>query len=75
MQPAIEVLGVRKTYVPTVAVDEASFEVHEGEMLGLIGPNGAGKTTTIACFLRPCPVRHYVSVPSVTSAQGVDGRA
>jgi ABC-2 type transport system ATP-binding protein len=50
MRPVIQVSGVRKTYGPTVAVDEVSFEVHEGEIFGLIGPNGAGKTTTMECI-------------------------
>ncbi len=45
MRPVIQVSGVRKTYDSTVAVDEVSFEVNEGEIFGLIGPNGAGKTT------------------------------
>ena len=49
MRPVIEVSGVRKTYGKTVAVEEASFEVNEGEIFGLIGPNGAGKTTTMEC--------------------------
>src|ERR1039458_3905761 len=49
MRPVIEVSGVRKTYGRTVAVDEASFGVNEGEIFGLIGPNGAGKTTTMEC--------------------------
>src|SRR5450432_3247364 len=49
MRPVIQVSGVRKTYGQTVAVDEVSFEVNEGEIFGLIGPNGAGKTTTMEC--------------------------
>ncbi|MGD0730896.1 MAG: ABC transporter ATP-binding protein [Terracidiphilus sp.] len=50
MPPVIQVSGVRKTYGRTVAVDEASFAVNEGEIFGLIGPNGAGKTTTMECI-------------------------
>jgi ABC-2 type transport system ATP-binding protein len=46
----IQVSKVRKTYGPTVAVDEVSFEVKDGEIFGLIGPNGAGKTTTMECI-------------------------
>jgi len=45
----ISVAGVRKTYGQTIAVDEVSFEVRDGEIFGLIGPNGAGKTTTLEC--------------------------
>ena len=50
MRTVIQVSGVRKTYGPTVAVDEVSFEVNNGEIFGLIGPNGAGKTTTMECI-------------------------
>jgi ABC-2 type transport system ATP-binding protein len=50
MGPVIQVSAVRKTYGPTVAVDEVSFEVNDGEIFGLIGPNGAGKTTTMECI-------------------------
>ena len=50
MRPVIQVSGVSKTYGPTVAVDEVSFEVNDGEIFGLIGPNGAGKTTTMECI-------------------------
>jgi ABC-2 type transport system ATP-binding protein len=45
----IQVSGFRKSYRSTVAVDDVSFEVHDGEIFGLIGPNGAGKTTTMEC--------------------------
>jgi len=50
MRSVIQVSGVRKTYGQTVAVDEVSFEVNDGEIFGLIGPNGAGKTTTMECI-------------------------
>src|SRR5258705_11466647 len=50
MRPVIQVSRVRKTYGSTVAVDEVSFEVRDGEIFGLIGPNGAGKTTTMECI-------------------------
>jgi ABC-2 type transport system ATP-binding protein len=50
MRTVIEVSGVRKAYGKTVAVEEATFAVYEGEIFGLIGPNGAGKTTTMECI-------------------------
>jgi ABC-2 type transport system ATP-binding protein len=50
MPPVIQVSRLRKTYGATVAVDDVSFEVEQGEIFGLIGPNGAGKTTTMECI-------------------------
>ena len=40
----------RKNYGDTVAVDDVSFTVVEGEIFGILGPNGAGKTTTVECI-------------------------
>lgn len=47
----IKVDNLTKEYKEIKAVDNLSFEVHEGEILGLLGPNGSGKTTTINCLL------------------------
>ena len=45
--PAVEALHLVKHFDDTVAVDDISFEVPQGSVLGLLGPNGAGKTTTV----------------------------
>ncbi|HEX6627663.1 MAG TPA: ABC transporter ATP-binding protein [Gemmatimonadaceae bacterium] len=50
MLPVITVSNLGKRYGRTVAVDDVSLEVFEGEIFGLIGPNGAGKTTTMECI-------------------------
>ena len=49
MTAIIEVRNLRKAYGDTVAVDDVSFTVQEGEIFGILGPNGAGKTTTVEC--------------------------
>jgi len=52
----IKVEGLTKRYARTVAVDDISFEVEKGQIVGFLGPNGAGKTTTmrvLTCFLPP----------------------
>jgi len=47
----IRLVGLRKVYGTTVAVDDVSFEVDPGHVFGFIGPNGAGKTTTIRMMM------------------------
>jgi ABC-2 type transport system ATP-binding protein len=52
----IKVEGLSKRYARNVAVDDVSFEVQKGQIVGFLGPNGAGKTTTmriLTCFLPP----------------------
>jgi ABC-2 type transport system ATP-binding protein len=49
--PSISVRHLRKVYGEIVAVDDLSFTVQPGTVLGLLGGNGAGKTTTIAMLL------------------------
>jgi len=58
MAPVITVHNLRKVYAPEkkraepfVAVNDISFALKEGEILGLLGPNGAGKSTTISMLL------------------------
>jgi len=46
----IESQGLTKLYGDFVAVNDLSFSVQPGEVLGLVGPNGAGKTTTLRCL-------------------------
>jgi ABC-2 type transport system ATP-binding protein len=51
----IEVRHLRKRYGRVVALDDVSFDVRAGEVLGLIGPNGAGKTTLFECMAGVLP--------------------
>src|SRR5215204_2034969 len=52
----IKVDALSKRYARNVAVDNISFDVQKGQIVGFLGPNGAGKTTTmriLTCFLPP----------------------
>src|ERR1700704_6069796 len=52
----IKVEGLSKRYARNTAVDNISFEVQKGQIVGFLGPNGAGKTTTmrmLTCFMPP----------------------
>ncbi|MCA9950806.1 MAG: ABC transporter ATP-binding protein [Anaerolineales bacterium] len=51
MEHIIEVNHLRKVYGETVAVEDVSFNVRQGEIFGIVGPNGAGKTTTIESII------------------------
>jgi ABC-2 type transport system ATP-binding protein len=51
MPHAIEVAGLTKRFGPVLAVDDLSFTVDEGRIVGFLGPNGAGKTTTLRMVL------------------------
>jgi len=53
---SIEVQKLSKYYQEQLAIDEVSFKVNSGEIVGFLGPNGAGKSTTmkiISCFIKP----------------------
>ncbi|MBA7626169.1 Daunorubicin/doxorubicin resistance ATP-binding protein DrrA [subsurface metagenome] len=50
-EPVVEVNGLTKVFKSFKAVDNVSFDIYPGEILGLLGPNGAGKTTIIHMLL------------------------
>ncbi len=47
----LEVKNLRKSFGDFLAIDDISFSLEEGHILGFLGPNGAGKSTTIFCIL------------------------
>ena len=51
MEKVIEVNNLTKEYKGKKAIDDLTFEVYKGEILGLLGPNGSGKSTTINSIL------------------------
>ena len=63
MTPRLQVRDIEKSFGGVKAVRGVSFDVHEGEILGVIGPNGSGKSTLFNCILgQLLPTRGTVSV-------------
>jgi branched-chain amino acid transport system ATP-binding protein len=47
--PILQVDSITKTFGGIIALNNVSFNLNEGEILGIIGPNGSGKTTVVNC--------------------------
>ncbi len=62
LAPALRVEGLGVRYGALVALDDVSWEVHPGELLGIIGPNGAGKSTCYEATTALVPRQGRVSV-------------
>ena len=68
--PALRVAGLTKRYADVIALDDVSFTVGRGEIVGLLGPNGAGKTTTINVILGVLePTTGEVAIDSIDLAR------
>jgi branched-chain amino acid transport system ATP-binding protein len=75
MTAVMEVRNIKKHFGGIVAVDDVSFDVHEGEILGIIGPNGSGKSTLFNCILgqlRPNGGEVHVEGKRVTGIRPCD---
>jgi branched-chain amino acid transport system ATP-binding protein len=75
MSAVLEVRDLRKSFGGIVAVDGVSFDVNEGEILGIIGPNGSGKSTLFNCILgqlRPSAGNVHLDGRRVTGMRACD---
>ena len=62
MTALIEARGLSKTYGGVRALDDVTFAIEPGRIVGLIGPNGAGKTTALKAILGLTPYAGHLSV-------------
>jgi len=75
MSPAVEAQGVRKEYGGLVAVEDLTFAVERGQILGVLGPNGAGKTSAIRVLTTIlAPTRGTFAVAGVPNTRPADIR-
>jgi ABC-2 type transport system ATP-binding protein len=75
MSAVVEAHGVRKEYGGLVAVEDLTFAVERGEILGVLGPNGAGKTTAIRVLTTIlAPTRGTFAVAGVPNTRPADIR-
>jgi branched-chain amino acid transport system ATP-binding protein len=75
MSPVLAVRDLKKSFGGIVAVDGVSFDVHDGEILGIIGPNGSGKSTLFNCILgqlRPSAGDVHLDGRAVTGLRACD---
>jgi branched-chain amino acid transport system ATP-binding protein len=75
MSPVLAVRDLKKSFGGIVAVDGVSFDVHDGEILGIIGPNGSGKSTLFNCLLgqlRPSAGDVHLDGRAVTGLRACD---
>ena len=73
----IKVEGLTKRYARFVAVDNISFEVEKGQIVGFLGPNGAGKTTTMRTVsgVRPAAAGTIIYVSATAGGAAAYGAA
>ena len=67
---SIKIQNISKYYDEQLALDNVSFQVNSGEIVGFLGPNGAGKSTTmkiISCFIKPSEGDVFVDEVSIHS--------